>query len=219
MERIGSEGAHCDRDRTRREEHTLTIPQKARELILAAEGFSSNPIWPGGASGVTIGFGYDLGYLSADQFVSDWNGLLAPSSSDRLKAAAGLRGLVARDRAAELADIEISRGAAEYVFELRSLPVYELRTAYAFPGVEALPENVRGALVSLVYNRGTAMVDHSPQDRRREMRAIRDAVARGDIAQIAAQLRLMKRLWEGEGLDGLIARREEEARLVESVVA
>jgi GH24 family phage-related lysozyme (muramidase) len=51
------------------------------------------------------------------------------------------------------------------------------------------------------------------------MRAIREAVARGDLAEIAAQLRSMKRLWEGQGLGGLIARREEEAQLVESAVA
>jgi len=63
------------------------------------------------------------------------------------------------------------------------------------------------------------MVDNSPEDRRREMRAIRAAAAAGDLAEIAAQLRAMKRLWEGKGLGGLITRREEEAQLVESAMA
>jgi GH24 family phage-related lysozyme (muramidase) len=63
------------------------------------------------------------------------------------------------------------------------------------------------------------MIDNSPDDRRREMRAIRDAVARGDLAEIAAELRSMKRLWQGRGLGGLVARREEEAQLVESAIA
>jgi GH24 family phage-related lysozyme (muramidase) len=55
--------------------------------------------------------------------------------------------------------------------------------------------------------------------RRAEMRAVRDAVAVQDLAEIAAQLRAMKRLWEGQGLDGLLRRREAEAQLVESCLA
>ena len=46
-----------------------------------------------------------------------------------------------------------------------------------------------------------------------------DGVQRGDLADIAKQLRAMKRLWVGKGLDGLIARREAEARLVEQSAA
>jgi hypothetical protein len=39
------------------------------------------------------------------------------------------------------------------------------------------------------------VMDNSPDGRRREVRAIRDAVAKGDLAEIAAQLRAMTRLW------------------------
>jgi GH24 family phage-related lysozyme (muramidase) len=35
---------------------------------------------------------------------------------------------------------------------------------------------------------------------------------------IAGQFRSMKRLWEGKGLDGLLARRDAEADLVESAI-
>jgi GH24 family phage-related lysozyme (muramidase) len=56
-------------------------------------------------------------------------------------------------------------------------------------------------------------------DRRTEMRAIRDAVAQGDLAEIANQLRVMKRLWIGKGLDGLLKRRDAEADLVASTIA
>jgi len=196
----------------------MAISDAARDLILEMEGFSSKPHWPGGQSGVTIGFGYDLGYVTVDQFESDWGGLVKAVTLRRLKMAVALRALRARNRIGALSDIRITRKAAEQVFGERTLPLYELRTAQAFPGIEALPEDARGALVSLVYNRGTSMVDSSPEDRRREMRAIRAAVAEGDLAGIAAQLRSMKRLWEGKGLDGLIARREEEAQLVESAI-
>ena len=197
----------------------MSISVAARDLILEMEGFSSKPEWPGGQSGVTIGFGYDLGYVTADQFESDWGERIRRDACQRLKAAVGLRALRARNRVGELSNIRVSRKAAGEVFDTRSLPLYELRTAQAFPGAEALPEDARGALVSLVYNRGTSMVDNSPEDRRREMRAIRAAAAAGDLAEIAAQLRAMKRLWEGKGLGGLITRREEEAQLVESAMA
>jgi GH24 family phage-related lysozyme (muramidase) len=196
----------------------MAISDAARNFILEMEGFSAKPLWPGGQSGVTIGFGYDLGYVTVDQFESDWGEVLKRSTLTRLAAVVGLRGQRARNRVGTLSDIRIARKLAEQVFGSRTLPMYELRTAQAFPGVEALPEDARGALVSLVYNRGASMVDDSPEDRRREMRAIRDAVAEGDLAEIAAQLRAMKRLWEGTALSGLGARREEEAQLVESAI-
>lgn len=197
----------------------MPLSKAARDLILEMEGLSSKPDWPGGQSGVTIGYGYDLGYVTVDQFESDWGERIKPDARERLKAVVGLRAQRARKRIGELADLRVSRSAAMAVFDTRTLPLYELRTAQAFPGVDALPEEARGALVSLVYNRGASMLDDSPDDRRREMRAIRDAVAAGDLAAIAAQLRAMKRLWEGKGVGGLIARREEEARLVESAIA
>jgi GH24 family phage-related lysozyme (muramidase) len=62
------------------------------------------------------------------------------------------------------------------------------------------------------------MVDDSPEDRRREMRAIRDAVSKKDLQAIANQLRAMKRLWVGKNMDGLLKRRDAEADLVESAM-
>lgn len=196
-----------------------TISKAALALILGAEGLNQPGIWPGGMSGITIGIGYDLGYVTVDQFESDWGELLATGPRARLAGCVGLRGIRARNRAAGLGDIRVSRARAEQVFAEKTLPAMVQRTERAFPGFERLPEDARGALVSLVYNRGASMVDDSPQDRRREMRAIRDAVARGDLLAIAGQLRAMERLWEGRHLDGLIARREAEARLVESCIA
>ena len=55
-------------------------------------------------------------------------------------------------------------------------------------------------------------------DSRLEMRSIRDLVPKKDYRGIADQLRKMKRIWEGKGLDGLIARREAEAKLVETCI-
>ena len=192
---------------------------KALKLILDFEGLNQPGKWPGGASGVTIGIGYDLGYVTVDQYESDWGERLGTDVRGRLKDAVGLRAVRAKNRAPDLADIRVRRAPSEEVFTQRTIPLYTVRASQAFPGFEALPADVQGALVSLVYNRGASMVDDSPEDRRREMRAIRDAVAEDDLQEIADQLRAMKRLWVGRGLDGLLTRRDAEAALVESAIA
>ena len=196
----------------------MALTAKALKLIRAAEGLNQPGKWPGGESGITIGFGYDLGYVTVDQFESDWGDCLGLNVRERLKAVVGLRGIKAKNRASTLTKFRIRRDAADKVFRERTIPRYELLAAQAFPRYERLPPDVQGALVSLVYNRGTSMVDKPGEDRRKEMRAIRDAVKRGDLQEIANQLRSMKRLWEGKGLDGLLKRREAEARLVESAL-
>jgi GH24 family phage-related lysozyme (muramidase) len=55
-------------------------------------------------------------------------------------------------------------------------------------------------------------------DSRSEMRNVRDLINKKDYKKIAAEIRKMKRLWIGRGLDGLIQRREDEAALVESCI-
>ena len=188
------------------------IPQKAIDLILNAEGVDQPWQWPGGASGITIGYGYDLGY--EQNFVRDWDGYLASDVIARLQMALGKTGENAHIWAPRFSDIMIGKDIALAVFENFTLPHYTAETILAFPGLDRLPTLVRGALVSLVFNRGTGMIGA----RRTEMRAIRDAVTKGDLREIARQLRAMKRLWAGQGLDGLLKRREAEAQLVEEAM-
>jgi GH24 family phage-related lysozyme (muramidase) len=196
------------------------ISDKARDLILGCEDLDQPGMWPGGESGVTIGIGYDLGFATPDQFRSDWGDCLSAADCEALTNVIGLKGADAKARAAALKAIVITRANADRVFMERSIPKAQQETAAAFPGVDKLPADAQGALVSLVYNRGGGMGQQGKPswDSRREMRAIHDAVARGDLNEIAAQLRSMKRLWEGKGLDGLVKRRDAEADLVESCV-
>jgi GH24 family phage-related lysozyme (muramidase) len=194
------------------------MSDKAIKLILDYEGLNKPGSWPGGASGITIGIGYDLGYVTVDQFESDWDGFLSTQDVKRLRSVGGLRGIKAKNKAASFADIKIKRTDAEKVFIERTLPLTQFKVGQAFPGIDKLPIDAQGALVSLVYNRGTSMADDSPEDRRKEMRAIRDAVVRQDMKDIAVQLRLMKRLWVGKNLNGLLKRRDAEAELVESCI-
>ncbi len=191
------------------------LTDRARTLILESEGLNQAGKWPGGKSGITIGFGYDLGQVKVDQLVADWGDVLPAAQLERLKTAVGLAGDQAKAAAPGLADIVIGKDVSLKVFLARTIPEYQKKTEGAFPGLDKLPPDAQGALVSLVYNRGPDMGG----DRRKEMRAIRDAVSKGDLKEIAAQLRAMKRLWEGQGLPGLLKRRDAEAVLVESSVA
>jgi GH24 family phage-related lysozyme (muramidase) len=186
------------------------ISKKALKLILEYEGLDQPGKWPGGDSGITIGIGYDLGYQNS--FEEDWKPYLTIDQIDRLKTVVGMKGETARLEALNFSDIIIKRSDAEKVFVEVVLPRYIQTTIVAFPGLNNLPLDAQGALVSLVFNRGSSM----DGDRRSEMRAIRDAVSREDLKDIANQLRLMKRLWEGKGLGGLLRRRDAEADLVES---
>jgi GH24 family phage-related lysozyme (muramidase) len=189
--------------------------EKALRLILEAEGLDQPGNWPGASSGITIGRGYDLRYSM--NFEDDWESYLSPDEIARLKTVLGKLG--SNELAKQFKDIRISREAADHVFYDKTLPEYIRQTREAFPGFDDLPLDAQGALVSLVYNRGASMHDNSEEDRRREMRVIRDDVQKGDLQDIADQLRSMKRLWVGKGVDGLLRRRDDEAELVESCIA
>lgn len=170
------------------------------------------PVWPGGASGVTWGVGYDGGHQTRAVIEDDWQ---AHEHRARLGETAGLTGSRAKTALPAYRDIATPFPYAAEVFEGRSLVEYERRTERAFRnGFEALRPNACAALVSLVYNRGAAMTG----DSRREMRAIRDqCVPAQDYACIAREIRSMSRLWRGTvNENGLTARRESEARLAET---
>jgi GH24 family phage-related lysozyme (muramidase) len=197
----------------------MAFSQKALKLITDFEGLNQPGRWPGHLSGITLGYGYDLGYVTVDQFESDWEGSFTDEQFERLTEAVGKRGAEAQALAPRLADIRCKPLDAQRVLLERAIPAYTDLARRTFPGFDQLPLDAQGALVSLVYNRGGSMRDSPGTDNRREMRAIRDLVPRMDLAGIAAQLRSMKRLWEGKGLAGLLRRREAEAVLVESCIA
>lgn len=184
-----------------------------------APAFNQPGRWPRHLSGITLGYGYDLGYVTVDQLESDWEGCFTDEELERLKEAVGERGPDAQALAPRLADIKCTPLDAQRVLLQRAIPTYTDLARRTFPGFDHLPLDAQGALVSLVYNRGGSMRDSPGTDNRREMRAIRDLVPRMDLAGIAAQLRSMKRLWQGKGLAGLLRRRDAEAALVESCIA
>jgi GH24 family phage-related lysozyme (muramidase) len=200
------------------------ISEKAIQMIVGFEVTSeayytkeyTHPTWPQGQSGVTIGIGYDVGYVAEQDLRSDWAGLLDDATLTALVPACGVKGTGAKPVCASLqTTVTVPWTAANTVFRARSIPAYTVSTIHALPRAAQLSPDCLGALVSLVYNRGPSF--NADGDRYAEMRAIRDDIASGALTDIPTQLRSMKRLWQGDpAAAGLVARRETEAQLFEA---
>ncbi len=198
-------------------EDAKTIALEAHDLIVDFEVTSEavykrkyeRPTWPQGASGVTIGIGYDLGYCSPEEFAADWGPYLQAENVDALKRVLGAKGARAHDLVGSVGSVIVSWAAANKVFDLATLPSYAGQTKQAFPGVEKLHKICYGALISLVYNRGPSTTGN----RREGMLEIRRAIGAKDPQRVPKILRDMKGLWPDT--PGLQRRREAEARLFE----
>jgi len=179
--------------------------------------FLKNPAWPGEQSGVTIGVGYDLGYVNKTEFTNDWKEL-SQKDFDRLYKVVGIKGIAAKDLIRGLKDISIPWELSLKVFNNKTVTKFYNLTKQTFPNFDNLPEDAKGGLVSLVFNRGSALEG----DRRREMKLIRDGMKLTSIFDqkalsfIANQIRKMKRIWIGGSIEkGMSRRRDAEAKLIE----
>lgn len=187
----------------------------ARAEVSSAKAYVATyrfPTWPSETSGITIGIGYDLQFVTPAQLRADWAGVLTESVLARLSAVTHVVGSEARRL--EVRDIDVPLTGAMSVFARRSLPAYLTDVRKIYPQVDALSPARQTALVSLVYNRGPRLTDKDPvgQDRR-EMRAIRDLLAANDLDAVAEQFDSMTRLWDPTKLAGLVQRRRDEATL------
>lgn len=188
------------------------------------EAMANHPHWPGGRSGLTLGAGYDLGYQRTAVFQHDWAAYLGSEDIAALKPAIGVVGRSARRLVPRFRHIRIDWETARAQFQRVTLPRYARKTIRAFPGAELLPPDAFGVLVSLVFNRGSGMGNRrDPRDwnRRREMRAIREALSGAAVESIPGHIRSMTRLWRNNPRSDrdLVDRREAEARLFERTLA
>jgi hypothetical protein len=172
--------------------------------------------WPGGASGATVGIGYDLGYNTEKQFLLDWSPGLNLNFVNALKPLCGLKGEKVKGMIkGEILNVRIPYNIAYDVFVRSSVPRFYKAALTIYPDMIHLNDDTQGALVSMVFNRGTSLVG----DRRKEMKAIVELVKKQDYEGIAEEIEKSKRLWEGVGLDGLVIRREAEADLIRDSIA
>jgi hypothetical protein len=193
----------------------MNLSERGIEAIIRWETggeayYDPNPEWPGESSGVTIGIGWDLGMTPASETTRAWAPHLPPSTLAALVGVSGRHGEAAQTVLPYVRHLSIPWAAAMAVFEAVTLPTWYLRTLRIYPQAEELPGDCTAALVSLVFNRGSALSG----DRRREMCNIQALLKTGNFKEIPNQFREMVRLWPNS--KGLRRRRQEEADLFEA---
>jgi hypothetical protein len=167
--------------------------------------------WPEGASGPTVGIGYDCGYSKPGQIRQDWHGIISDASIEILVKAAGLTGQKAHAFVQQYGNsVTINWDQAMAEFMQRELPKWEALNRQALPNYDTLPADCAGALDSLSYNRG--VIGYSADGPRyAEMRAIKDHMTNKQFKLIPREILGMRRLWPVGG--DLWRRREHEAAL------
>lgn len=179
------------------------------------EKYLSKFTWPGGASGPTIAIGIDCAYYSEAELASIFS-FLTEDQINSVQKASGKTGEKGKQYTVILraAGITVSWDKALEIFQKLTWPKFTKLAEKTFPGLADLHPDAYGAIVSLVFNRGTSLSG----EKRKEMANIKTLIPKKDYNKIAKEFRNMKRIWIGKGLDGLLERREAEAKLVESVV-
>lgn len=166
-------------------------------------------ICPGGASGPTVGIGFDLGHNTQTAIRAAW------ASSPHVDALASGSGVVGPDACkawrAQHHGIRIPYDDAIRTFTAHDWPRYSAMAERAYRrGWVGLTYPHQSALTSNGYNRGFSFLG----SRRTEMRHVRDTCVPGNDAQCTAgQLRASCRVWDSQpGIrKGLCARRYAEA--------
>ncbi|VVN77959.1 hypothetical protein [Pseudomonas fluorescens] len=193
---------------------SLVVSKESFELILEKEGYSKYPYVPAGASGVTVGYGYDLGQQTIAQVRHDLAQIYSQPDIEALIVAVGKQGDQARNVLSSVSHISISKEDS-ITLAIIMKKRYAQLVINTYPGVMGLHPHCQGALLSLVVNRGNSFTQPNT-DSRLEMKQINDDLLDFSPENIPSRLRSMKRLWVGKaGLGGLVTRREDEARLFE----
>lgn len=203
----------------------LVVSKKGIDLLISAEvsseayydKFLTHPVWPGGQSGITWGIGYDGGQEPKQTIINDWHELLAINDLKLLLSCAGLKGIAAQQALATsgVKKVIVPFSAAQTVFYKKDLPKYAKETIKLYPGLEKLEPDAIAALISMIYNRGASITGKG----REEMASIVHLVAVQDYNGISALIRHSERLWQGKkGMEGIVARREKEAKFVANAV-
>jgi GH24 family phage-related lysozyme (muramidase) len=170
------------------------------------EGHRGTAYWPGGASGVTLDPGVDLGQTDSALIDKLYGPLLSADQCGAAKKCLGLSG-----NAAELAlgadpilqTIRITREDASRLMPFASESYWRQITA-RFPSLSnaGILPSVQTVLLSLAYNRGAGNKD---------LEQLRKSLERSDWADIADRIGAMQ---QDHPLEGIRVRRRDEANLI-----
>jgi hypothetical protein len=144
------------------EPSSTPISDKAFNMIVMFEVSSQaayqakyqHPIWPGGASGVTIGIGYDVGYVSQQLLGQDWQGAIPDAVIQALRPAIGVRGASAQGLAQSLqATVTVPWTPAITVHRTKVIPKWIALVQKYLSNTDKLDGDCLGALVSNLQSR------------------------------------------------------------------
>jgi hypothetical protein len=189
----------------------MTLSPAGRRFLAQQEGMGAetlSPHWPGGQrSGVTLGFGYDMGARRAAEVAADLEAIgVAPGLAARVAGAAGLRGAAAARWAAGRARLlTLTPAQRDALFERTVRPYADaVRRAVRVP----LKANEFDALVSFAYNVGPSAFARSPVvaalkagDRERAIELLAEARV-GNLAGLRARRRREVALFRGAQAQG-----------------
>jgi len=199
----------------------LTISDEAFNFIVSQEDSGeayyakhyTHFEWPQGASGPTIGIGYDCGYVTTAQAIADWSTTVDGLTMAAILPACGLRGQAAQAFVQQNRNtVTITWDQAIAEFRNFEMPKWIAKVSADLPNCDQLSPDSFGALVSLSYNRGCSY--DLPGPRYAEMRAIKAHMQAQNFAAIPADILAMQRLWPQNS--GLWRRRAGEAALFQN---
>jgi GH24 family phage-related lysozyme (muramidase) len=190
------------------------VSKKLFEFLLATEAYREYPYaLPDNNSGVTIGYGYDLGQQTSAAVDAELKDLYTESEIESLKGALGKKGQDARDFVHNVSSISINKDNALKLAIIMKKR-YAQQVVNVYPKAINLHPDCQGVLLSLVVNRGNALSGNTPAKAlaRLEMKQIKEDFDSDKPELISSRLRSMKRLWENAPeTAGLVTRREKEA--------
>lgn len=143
-------------------------PLDSKELLAAFRGdlawihgwhtHAGGPYWPGGALGITLDPGIDLGHSSLETITEAYREHLDDDAWQAVVDAIGLRGEAAQERLRHtpiLRQLEIDRATAGRIFPHAADPVWRaLLQRFPSLGRDGTPPKVQTALLSLAIDHG-----------------------------------------------------------------
>lgn len=169
------------------------------------EGHNGRPYWPGGASGVTLDPGVDLGQLELSVVVALYPNLTA-ANRRQLGDVQGLKGKAANEAlkaAPKLRQIRISKQQALSVMPTIAVKYWKA-VSKRFPRLAdaTTPGSVQTALLSIAYNRGSNNKGLEP---------LSGPIERAQWTTVA---KLIGGMQQDHSLAGIRARRRREGELI-----
>ncbi|MEM7587182.1 MAG: peptidoglycan-binding protein [Acidobacteriota bacterium] len=174
------------------------------------EGHAGKPYWPGGASGVTLDPGLDLGHADPELVEGAFGSHLSTDQKAAVRAVLGKRGEEAKAALGAnrvLQTIRILRTMANQAFPYVARPYWRsLGKRFETLPQDSTPAQVHTAMLSLAYNRGAG---------NKALKALQQPIAVGDWRLLGE---LIADMQQDHSLQGIRRRRRAEGELILSAL-